>query len=88
MLEKNIGITNFSFRWTNHENYELNRYLSLEMRGGLTLFYTGFGCYHRQCKMDNNHFWNYASYQNLKYYANMRKNIIRCMSKKKKVGEE
>ena len=82
-LNKNnesIGKVNFLFCWTNNENEKDNRYLSFEMNDGFTLFYTGFGCYHRQCKMDSNKFWNYASYQNSKYFSNMRRSLIRCMS--------
>ena len=86
-LKKNkieIGKTSFLFRWTNEIINESNRYIGFEMDSGFSIYYTGFGIYHRQSKHDKLPFWNYASYQNSKFYNCLRSSIIRCISESKK----
>ena len=74
------GNANFIFRW-NDENFDGNSslYLPIWMNDGLSLLFSGFGCYHRQHKTDNHKFWNLSTYQNRSFFQKLRSSIIRCV---------
>ena len=77
--EQRKGTANFIFKWTtNDEDNYLHRYLPLKMTDGITIFFSGYGCYHRQHRTNNGTFWNFASYQNRTFFQKLRKSIIRC----------
>ena len=82
LRSKNItlGNANFVFKWTssNVEQSE-QRYLPIKMSSGVSIFFSGFGCYHRQHRTDTEMFWNIGSYQNRSFFQNLKKSIIRCM---------
>ena len=78
----NKGSVNFMFKWTSKALDEAeSRFFPLEMSDGISIMFTGFGCYHRQCRTNNGTFWNFASYQNKRFYDNLRLSIIRCLRK-------
>ena len=82
LRSKNItlGNANFVFKWTssNVEQSE-QRYLPIKMSSGVSIYFSGFGCYHRQHRTDTEMFWNIGSYQNRSFFQNLKKSIIRCM---------
>ena len=55
-------------------------YLPIEMDDGVSIFFSGYGCYHRQHKTDDGVFSNIASYQNRQFYHKLRMSIIRCLT--------
>ena len=72
------GTANFIFKWTSGDiNNHEHRYLPIMMNEGCTIFFSGYGCYHRQHRTNNADFWNYATYQNRQFYHKMRMSIIR-----------
>ena len=74
------GVANFIFRWTSKVgDNDSNRYLSLQMDDGINILFSGFGCYHRQHRVDNKPFFNFASYQNRSFFHKLRMSIIRCI---------
>ena len=74
------GTANFIFKWTSSdENNREHRYFPLMMTEGLTILFSGYGCYHRQHRTNNKDIWNYATYQNRSFYHKMRMSIIRCL---------
>jgi len=74
------GNANFIFRW-NNENYDDDNvfYLPIQMHDGMSILFSGFGCYHRQHKTDKHKFWNLSTYQNRSFYQKLRGSIIRCV---------
>ena len=75
------GERNFIFKWTfsNKPNND-QKYLPLKMKDGITILFSGYGCYHRQNRTNNGVFWNMASYQNKPFYDKLRSSIIRLNS--------
>ena len=74
------GKANFIFRWTSkHADDNAHRYFPVFMSEGVSIMFSGFGCYHRQCRTNKAKFWNFASYQNRQFYLKMRKSVIRCI---------
>ena len=72
---------NFEFQWTSQleTDNDSKKYLSLQMHDGLTLFYSGFACYHRQHCRKKGEFWNLSCYQNKRFFDNMKKSIERSI---------
>ena len=77
-----LGGANFLFSWCSKEG-EKKKFLPLTMDEGVSIFFSGYGCYHRQHRTDNITFWNIASYQNRQFYQKLRMSVIRCL-----IGEE
>ena len=81
MRSYNKGKANFIFKWTSKDSPESEtRYLPLEMSDGMSVLFSGFGCYHRQHLTNDGTFWNFASYQNKQFYDKLRMSIIRSLS--------
>lgn len=75
------GDANFIFKWTSNTKQDSDqRYLSLQMKDGMNIFFSGYGCFHRQHLKNQGKFWNFASYQNTAFYDKVRASILRCLS--------
>ena len=74
------GTANFVFKWTTSDpNNREHRYFPVMMSEGVSIFFSGYGCYHRKHRTNNEDFWNFASYQNRSFYHKMRMSVIRCL---------
>ena len=71
--------TIFEFKWTKKlSTIEADdTVLQIKMEDGVGLFYSGFGCYHRQNLNRCTDFWNYSSYQNKSFLQKFRSSLIR-----------
>lgn len=76
----NKGSANFIFKWQSIKEKQNLMYLPIEMDDGVSIFFSGYGCYHRQHRTNDGVFWNIASYQNRQFYHKLRMSIIRCLS--------
>ena len=75
------GEANFLFKWTSSDVPQSEqRYLPLAMKDGINILFSGFGCYHRQHRINKGTFWNIACYQNTQFYDKLRASIIRLIS--------
>ena len=78
------GEANFLFKWTSNDLSEDDqKYLPLQMKDGITILFSGFGCFHRQHIAKTGVFWNIASYQNGSFYSKVRSSIIRLTGNSK-----
>ena len=76
----NKGSANFIFKWQSIKEKQNLMYLPIEMDDGVSIFFSGYGCYHRQHRTNDGVFWNIASYQNRQFYHKLHMSIIRCLS--------
>ena len=68
----------FEFKWTKRlSTTEADTILQIQMEDGVGLFYSGFGCYHRQNLNGCTDFWNFSSYKNKSFFQKFRSSLIR-----------
>ena len=62
-----LGSANFLFRWTHPNCEHKSMYIPIKMDEGITIIFSGYGCYHCQHRTDlSKEFWNLASYKKYK----------------------
>ena len=73
------GNANFLFKWSSHKHEDI--FLPIEMTDGISILFSGFGCYHRQHRTDSDGiFWNYGTYLNRSFYHKLRCSVARCLN--------
>ena len=76
-----IGTASFIFKCVTNYCDQNVMYLPIKMDEGISIYFSGYGCYHRQHRTGDRHeFWNLASYQNRSFWYKLCKSIQRCVT--------